>query len=192
VPLALGRVLLGSLPSGTFNGFHRSAPNRDRTVVCNRFMAPSSLAVTVMGRPDAYGGVTADNMTLTYTVPPASPVPATGVTGAAYTNNDLDSSTATTLFDLDTMMDQIAIQSPPATGILAATGRLGVDAGVVAGFDIYSRLDDQSVTVTNHALASLSVNGAQSLYLIRLTTGRAFRLGTLGQAVVDIAVPLAQ
>ena len=38
------------------------------------------------------GGVTASNSTLTYTVPPATPVvTATGVTGAAYTNNDLDS-----------------------------------------------------------------------------------------------------
>jgi Domain of unknown function (DUF4394) len=62
------------------------------------------------------GGVTVANGTLTYTAPPAAPVPATGVTGAAYTNNDLNQpATATTLFDLDTTLDQIAIQSPPGT-----------------------------------------------------------------------------
>lgn len=138
------------------------------------------------------GGVTASNSTLTYTVPPATPVvTATGVTGAAYTNNDLDPATATTLFDVDTMMDQIAIQFPPGNGILGATGKLGVDAGVVAGFDIYSRLE-QGVTVFNHAFAALMVNDAQSFYRIHLTTGRAIRLGTLGDAVVDIAIPLQQ
>ena len=54
------------------------------------------------------GGVTLANGTLTYTAPPATPVPATGVTGAAYTNNDVPPNgtpTATTLFDLDTTMD---------------------------------------------------------------------------------------
>jgi hypothetical protein len=51
------------------------------------------------------GGVTAQNATLTYTAPPAQPVPATGLSGAAYTNNDVapdGAPTATTLFDVDT------------------------------------------------------------------------------------------
>ena len=62
------------------------------------------------------GGVTVENAPLTYTAPPGTPVAAMGVTGAAYTNNDLapaGASTATTLFDVDTTMDQIVIQSPP-------------------------------------------------------------------------------
>ncbi len=138
------------------------------------------------------GGVTVANATLTYTAPPAAPVPATGVTGAAYTNNDLNQpATATTLFDVDTMLDQIAIQSPPGNGILVATGTLGVDAGAVTGFDIYSRLE-RGVTVSNHAFASLVVNGTYVFYQIHLTTGRAIRLGALGDGVVDIAVPLRQ
>lgn len=89
------------------------------------------------------GGVTAANATLTYTAPPATPAPAMGATGAAYTNNDVTPSgapTATTLFDLDTTMDQIVIQSPPGNGILVATGKLGIDAGPSAGFDIYSQM----------------------------------------------------
>ena len=138
------------------------------------------------------GGVTVANAMLTYTAPPAAPVPATGVTGAAYTNNDLNQpATATTLFDVDTMLDQIAIQSPPGNGILVATGTLGVDAGAVTGFDIYSRLE-RGVTVSNHAFASLIVNGTCAFYQIHLTTGRAIRLGALGDGVVDIAVPLRQ
>jgi Domain of unknown function (DUF4394) len=41
---------------------------------------------------------------------------ATGVTGAAYTNNDDDPVTATTLFVLDTSRNQVAIQSPANAG----------------------------------------------------------------------------
>ena len=97
------------------------------------------------------GGVTVANSTLTYTAPPTTPVPATGVTGAAYTNNDLPPAgtpTATTLFDIDTTMDQVVIQSPPGNGILVATGKLGFNAMLSGGFDIYSLIMD-GVTVDN-------------------------------------------
>jgi hypothetical protein len=138
------------------------------------------------------GGVTATNGTLTYTAPPAAPVATAGVTAAAYTNNDLNQpATATTLFDIDTMLDQIVVQSPPGNGILAATGKLGVDAGSPAGFDIYSRLD-AGVAVANRAFASLVVGGKSGFYRISLTTGRATRLGGLDDMVVDIAIPLNQ
>ncbi|MFG6294392.1 DUF4394 domain-containing protein, partial [Streptomyces rochei] len=64
--------------------------------------------------------------TLTNPTMPSST--AMGVTGAAYTNNDLNPATATTLFDLDTMVDRISLQSPANAGTLAPTGNLGVDA----------------------------------------------------------------
>jgi hypothetical protein len=119
-------------------------------------------------------------------------VAAPGVTGAAYTNNDFNqSSTGTTLFDLDTTLDQIAIQSPPGNGILVATGKLGVDAGAVSGFDIYSQLR-AGITISNHALALLEVGGNWGLYSIELTTGKATRVGALDEPVVDIAIPLSQ
>jgi Domain of unknown function (DUF4394) len=53
-------------------------------------------------------------------IPPDVPV-ATGVTGAAYTNNDNDPVTATTLFALDTSRDQVAIQSPANAGLRPAS-----------------------------------------------------------------------
>ena len=138
------------------------------------------------------GGVTAANATLTYTAPPACPVPALGVTAAAYTNNDLNQpSTGTTLFDLDTTLDQVVIQSPPANGILVATGKLGVDAAAASGFDIYSLLSD-GVTVANFPFATLAVNGKYRFYAVNLTTGQAFSLGRFDEAVVDIAIPLSQ
>ena len=62
------------------------------------------------------GGTTTADSPLTYTLPPTTPVvPALGVTGAAYTNNDLAPNTATTLFDIDTTLGQVVIQSPPTT-----------------------------------------------------------------------------
>ncbi len=44
--------------------------------------------------------------------PATDTVDAEGVSGAAYTNNDLDATTATTLFDLDTALNRVALPSP--------------------------------------------------------------------------------
>jgi Domain of unknown function (DUF4394) len=139
------------------------------------------------------GGVTALNANLTYTAPPTTPtVAALGVTGAAYTNNDLNQpSTATTLFDIDTTMDQVVIQSPPGNGILVATGKLGFDADAHAGFDIYSRLVS-GVTTQNRAFATLAVNKTYGFYQISLLTGAATFLGNFDEPVVDVAIPLDQ
>jgi Domain of unknown function (DUF4394) len=64
--------------------------------------------------------VTATDTSLTY--PPAAPI-AMGVTAAAYTNNDLDPTTGTTLFDIDSMRDQVAIQAPRERGNAVPDGQ---------------------------------------------------------------------
>ena len=134
----------------------------------------------------ATAGTTATDGSLTY--PPATAT-VTGVTGAAYTNNDLDPATATTLYDLDTNLDQVAIQSPANAGTLAPTGKLGVDADSAAGFDVYSSLrNGKTTTVTG--FAALSAGGTSSLYRINLITGEASKLGTFPVTVTDIAVAL--
>jgi hypothetical protein len=127
--------------------------------------------------------------TLTY---PPSTDAAKGVTGAAYTNNDLDPDTATTLFDIDTNLDQVAVQSPANAGQLAATGKLGVDAGIWAGFDIYSSIRDDKA-VYNKGYAVLHVNHDSKLYKIDMLTGEADKQGGFGDyTVVDLALPLDQ
>ena len=137
------------------------------------------------------GGVTIDDGTLNYLpVPPATtPTTALGVTGAAYTNNDLDPNTATTLFDIDSTLDQVVIQSPPNNGTLVPTGKLGRDTDSQVGFDIASRLV-KGVTRQNRGFASLVVNGTSGFYGINLLTGQASFLGGLSDTVVDIAVSL--
>ncbi len=126
----------------------------------------------------------------TLTNPTAPPSTALGVTGAAYTNNDLNAATATTLFDLDTMADRTSIQSPANAGTLAPTGNLGVDAGPDAGFDIYYSPGKS----TNSGYAALGTAGAQRLYGINLLTGAAGDLGAFpkNRQVTDIALPLDQ
>ena len=139
------------------------------------------------GAPAA--GMTATDGTLAYPgVPPAPPTTATGVTASAYTNNDLDPNTATTLFDIDTMLDQVVIQSPANAGLLAPTGKLTVDAGPWAGFDISTQKGG------NRGLAVLSTGDRVRLYDVELTTGKATRLGSFPRdfQVVDLAVPLGR
>ena len=136
------------------------------------------------------GGVTLVDMDMNYT--PGTP--AAGVTGAAYTNNDLDPNTSTTLFDIDSTLDQVVLQSPPNNGSLAATGKLLVDTSPAVGFDIYSTLRGGS-TVELEALASLSSStGAASLYSINLLSGKVTWRGLFkgSDQVTDIAIPLDQ
>lgn len=138
------------------------------------------------------GGTTLNDGGLNYIegTPPA-PVPATNVIAAAYTNNDLDPSTATTLFDIDANRDQVVIQSPPNNGVVFATGKLGVDAASPVGLDVYSTLRD-GVTVRNAGFAAITADGSTGFYRVDLLTGAAVRIGTLGAGVIDVAAPLAQ
>jgi len=131
-------------------------------------------------------GTTAEDAILT--TPPALG-PTRGVTAAAYTNNDLNPDTATTLFDIATVTDQVVVQSPANNGTLAPTGALGVDAGLNAGFDIYSDLVNGK-TVSATAFATLVVGSQTSLYSVNLLTGAATSVGQFPLSITDIAVAL--
>jgi hypothetical protein len=138
-------------------------------------------------RANVADGVTTTDLPLNY------PAPATGVTGVAYTNNDLDPTTATTLFDIDSVLNQVAVQAPPNDGRLNPTGKLEFDVNTDVGFDIYSDLED-GVTRRVRALASLNSGSAWGFYVVNLLTGDTrwrgfFRSRDL---VVDIAIPLDQ
>ncbi|MFC7844295.1 DUF4394 domain-containing protein [Streptomyces sp. NPDC057382] len=137
--------------------------------------------------PAAPQTTTADGTLTNPTTPPST---AMGVTGAAYTNNDLDAATATTLFDLDTMADRISLQSPANAGTLAPVGNLRVDADLNAGFDIHY----SPATGTNHGYATLKTAGAYRLYGINVLTGKATSKGGFPKKhqVTDLALPLNQ
>jgi hypothetical protein len=133
------------------------------------------------------GGTTTADALLNYAA-----VTASGITGAAYTNNDRDADTGTTLFDVDSSLDQVVLQSPPNNGTLVATGKLTVDTDTAVGFDVYTRLDDDQQAAHNRAYASLSSGGTTQFYRVSLLTGAATSLGELDHGVIDIAIPLDQ
>jgi Domain of unknown function (DUF4394) len=118
---------------------------------------------------------------------------ATGIVGAAYTNNDADPNTATTLFDVDSLLDQVEVQSPPNNGSLVATGKLGVDTGPEVGADIYTELDG-TTAVDNTAYVALRVGGRSSFFALDPLTGRADQVGSFDRdlTLTGIAIPLAQ
>lgn len=116
-------------------------------------------------------------------------VTAPGVSGAAYTNNDLNTDTATSLFDLDTTLDQVVLQSPANSGSLAPTGKFGVNAASGVGFDIYSDLRSGR-TVSNEGFAVLSVGGRSGFYSVDLLTGDVALEGRFPRTVTDVAVHL--
>lgn len=121
-----------------------------------------------------------------------NPDPATGITGVAYTNNDADANTGTTLYGIDTRLDQLVIQAPPNAGSLNATGKLTVDAPSEVGFDIYSRRSG-GTTADVEAFAAWTSDGRTRLYRINLFTGRATARGSFRaqDGVIDIAIPLS-
>jgi uncharacterized protein DUF4394 len=116
-------------------------------------------------------------------------VAATGISGAAYTNNDTNAATGTTLFDLDTNLDQLAIQSPPNAGALVGTGALGVNAGPSAGLDVYTWVRGGKA-VDNTGFAAVQVGGGYGLYGVNLLTGEAVKIGNfpVQWQVFDVAV----
>ncbi|MFD7917582.1 DUF4394 domain-containing protein [Streptomyces sp. NPDC059752] len=126
----------------------------------------------------------------TLTNPTAPPSTARGVTGAAYTNNDLNAATTTSLFVLDTMADRISLQSPANAGTLAPTGSLGVNAGPDSGFDIHY----DSSAGTNHGFAALNAGSGYRLYGVDVLTGKATDKGAFPKSyqVTDLALPVNQ
>jgi uncharacterized protein DUF4394 len=98
------------------------------------------------------------------------------VAGVAYTNN-FSGATTTTLFDIDSNLDILAIQNPPNGGVLNTVGPLGVNTDDGVGFDIAS---------DGTAFATLTVGGFSQLYTINTTTGAATLVGQISPAMIRI------
>ena len=144
------------------------------------------------------GALAATDLPLAYaaTDKAAGVVPAIG--GVAYTNNDNDAATATTLFDIDAAVERLVVQNPPNDGVLGTVGALGQPTkDQSTGFDIYTR----TTTATNWAFVSLTDKGKTTFYEIDLTTGQPITATTpvpgsgkqiAGKQVTDIALAPGQ
>ncbi len=101
-----------------------------------------------------------------------------GVACIMYNNNDNDPATATTLYDIDTTLDMLVTQTPPASGQLTTVGSLGVNTigSQVVGCDI------ATVGGANLAYAAMQTpdDDRSKLYSVNLITGAATFIGKIG------------
>jgi hypothetical protein len=102
------------------------------------------------------------------------------ITAAAYTFNDKNPTTGTTLVVVDSRNDVLAMQNA-ATGVLTVVGSLGTDVGARTSFDIVTQ-GGSNVGFVQNANAFFSVN---------LATGELTRIGTTdrGLFALTAAVP---
>ncbi len=128
-------------------------------------------------RVNLAGGATTVDGTLAYAAgdPNAGQNPNIGE--VAYTNNDVNPGTGTTLYYIDTTQNTLVSTTNPNGGVLNTVGALGVDVGANLGFDIFTN----SLGV-NSAYALFDVGGTTGLFSIDLLTGSATSLGAFGGA----------
>jgi hypothetical protein len=105
------------------------------------------------------------------------------ITAAAYTFNDRNPATGTTLFVIDSRNDVLATQNA-ATGVLTRVGALGVDVGARTSFDI----------VTQGGQNFGFVQNANSFFAVDLASGALTRIGTTDRSLFALtaAVPEPQ
>ena len=102
----------------------------------------------------------------------SSPSGAVRLTGAAYSNNDTNPTTPTTLYAIDTLSSALFATNGPAGGVYTRVGSLGADSLNVFGFDISG---------SGVAYAGLTGEDSySSLYTINLQTGAASLVGAFG------------
>jgi hypothetical protein len=128
----------------------------------------------VMGVQRVTGDTFVDGA-LSYTPLGATPRPtAWGVAGAGYTNPDNDPATGTTLFDIDTVRDDLVTQNPPNDGTLTAVGDLRVRVPRLIGFDVAPGNVGWATVLGGRGC------GLTSLAMVDLTTGRATVVAGIG------------
>ena len=129
-------------------------------------------------------GATLVDGTLAYAVGDVNAGADPHVVEAAYTNNDTNPATGTTLFYIDDVLNTLVSTSSPNAGVLNTIGGLGFNFDEFLGFDISTDSSGK-----NTAFASLRVGGSQGLYTLNLLTGQATLLGAIGaDAIRGLAV----
>ncbi|PIF47576.1 uncharacterized protein DUF4394 [Chryseobacterium sp. 52] len=98
------------------------------------------------------------------------------ITGVAYTNSKAGAS-STVLYDIDPATGKLFKQDPPNNGTLVEVGSLGATFSGQAAFDIKY----------DNVTALLALN--DKLHILDLTNGKATPIGTLQQAIIDLAIP---
>lgn len=97
------------------------------------------------------------------------------LTSIAYSNNDTDAGTATSLYFIDSSSNELKLATSNfGNPTITTVGALGFDAGNIGGFDIFG---------ASTAFAALQTgNGNSNFYSINLTTGLANLIGGVNLA----------
>jgi hypothetical protein len=101
------------------------------------------------------------------------------VSAAAYTNNDTDPATATTLYDIDAATGNLVTQVPPNDGTLNTVGSLDLSIFAVGGFDIAGS-DGTAYAAITPERRGPAANRRSVLYTIDLASGEATKVGKIG------------
>jgi hypothetical protein len=110
-----------------------------------------------------------------------------GVAAVAYTNNDNDATTATTLFDLDSVNDQLVTQAPPNDGNLVAVNALRFRSSADATFDIETTTKDGAIENTGY----VALDGGEAFFRLDLKTASLTFLGNMGaNRLSGLAMPI--
>ncbi len=98
------------------------------------------------------------------------------VVAAAYTNNDNNPTTGTTLYVIDSVLNVLATQNPANNGTLNTVGAISFDTSSLVGFDIHF----DGVNNVGYAGLQNTTNGVSQFFTIDLATGNATLVGTIG------------
>ena len=141
---------------------------------------------TVVDSDPATGGLQRDG-DLAYAAGDTNAGELAGVNSVAYTNNDIDPVTATTLYGIDSAFGVLVTIDPPNGGVLNTVGSLNQsDLPDVVGFDIFGM--DQAFAVTTFEPAFAGLPALQARLLgINLGTGAATDLGLIGGGAFELA-----
>lgn len=125
------------------------------------------------------GAVTIDG-SLKYGEKDANAAKKATVTMGAYTNS-MPKAKGTELFNIDTALATLVLQSPPNDGVLQTRGPTGVKFGAKASIDIFLNADDDNIAY---------VLDRGTLYTVDLKSGKATKTGVVkGTATaIDFAI----
>jgi hypothetical protein len=125
-------------------------------------------------RIDVETGIVTSDKTLNY-----NPTQGLGITAAAYTNSKAGA-TATKLYNLDYVSNNLVAQNPPNDGVLTTVGALKINLPPVAGFDIVTDSKGNNFGF---------IVSSKSLYTVDLSTGVAKMMGNFQEgSLIGVAV----
>lgn len=112
------------------------------------------------------------------------------IVGAGYTNSRAGA-TSTTLYDIDSNLNTLAIQTNPNAGTLKTVGALGVDISDVAELDISGQTNVAYLSNAN------PTSNISSFYTVNLGTGAASFVGNFNPIVgqvngIAVAAPVPE